>query len=484
MRNILLCLAMLGAAGAASARTVGSIEFEPCTLAPDFAPVSVDALCGTLSVPEDRAEPDGRRIELAIALVSPEGEAEPDIVFMLAGGPGQAAREAYPMVAHAFRDVASKRHVVLVDQRGTGASHPLTCGGGDESLLEDMIETTPEQAAQEARRCLSELDADVRHYTTTDAVADLDAVREALGAPQANLVGISYGTRVAQQYAMRHPDRTRSLVLAGVVPNTLALGSEHAKNLDAALDRQFALCADTPACAERFGDPRANLAALMASLEASPQPVTYRHPRTGETLGDVLRADHVAVVARMYAYLPAAAALLPLTLAEAAAGRVDVLFAQSQMLIDNLTAQINHGMQLSVMCTEDAPMLAVDPDDADTVLGTAFVEFALAQCGAWPRGDKPEDFNEPLSTDVPALLLSGELDPVTPPRYGDEVAQSLPNARHLVLPAQGHDVLSVGCTPKLVTRFLDTLDAGELDTDCLDDLPATPPFAGFYGWQP
>jgi pimeloyl-ACP methyl ester carboxylesterase len=165
-------------------------------------------------------------------------------------------------------------------------------------------------------------------------------------------------------------------------------------------------------------------------------------------------------------------------------GRGETLMAQAQMLVDQLGEQIMHGMQLSVACSEDAPRLEVDPADADSVLGTDFVEFTLAQCAVWPKGTVPEDFHAPLASDAPVLLLSGELDPVTPSRYGEAVVATLSKGRHLVLRGQGHNVIGVGCTPRLAARFIDTADAVALDAGCLDRLQPVPPFAGFHGWEP
>jgi pimeloyl-ACP methyl ester carboxylesterase len=481
-----LTLALLFAADA-SARAYGAIEFAPCTLAPEFAMTSVEAQCGTLSVPEDRAKPDGRQLELAIAWVPTDDDEAVDPVFMLAGGPGQSARDSYPSVAPAFREIRRKRHVILVDQRGTGGSHPLVCRDAEgESAIAESLDDGAEAAARFARTCLATLqkDADPRFFGTTDAVQDLEAVRIALGVEQINLVGISYGTRVAQQYMARHPERVRSAILDGVVPNPLALGSEHAKNLEDALERQFARCAQDARCGQQLGDPRANFRALAQELRTTPRQVTYRDPFTGEEKTDELTYGHLAAVVRLYAYAPITASMLPLTLHEAAQGRMAPLMAQAQMMLGQLGDQIMHGMQLSVACAEDAPRLVVDPADAGSVLGTEFIDFTLAQCAVWPRGAVPENFNAPLRGTMPTLLLSGEFDPVTPPRYGEEVLKGLEQGRHLVLTGQGHNVIGVGCTPRLAARFIDTADAKALDADCLKSLRAPAPFAGFYGWDP
>lgn len=489
MRPILLPLVLLALLPAAvDARRLGNLEFTACTLAPPGSASTVEAQCTTLSVPENPAEPDRRRIDLALAWVPAEGEGEPDPVFMLAGGPGQSARDGYPGLHGAFRDVRRKRHVLLLDQRGTGASNPLICrdSAGKAAFTEGEDAEDIEAARGFAERCRDALskDNDLRQFGTLDAIRDIEAVRAAIGAAQVNLVGISYGTRVAQHYAKRYPAQTRAIVLDGVVPNSLYLGQEHARNLETALDLHFSRCAEDAACSERFGRVRDTLARVSQSLREAPRPVRFRDPVTGESKEDSFGFGNLAAVLRLFSYSPASAALLPLALHELDQGRPELLMAQSQLLTAQLGEMINHGMQLSVMCGEDVPLLRADEADADTVLGTEFIAFSLAQCEAWPSKPRPADFHEPLRSEVPALLLSGEYDPVTPPRYGETVLEGLPRARHLILRGQGHNVLPVACTPKLVARFLDTLDPAELDAACLDKLPYTPPFMGFYGWEP
>jgi len=483
-----LLLALTGLPAAADAppvRKLGAVAFEPCTLAAAGSPANVPAYCTTLTVPENRAAAGGRQIELAVAFVpSRAKQPRPDPVFMLAGGPGQSALESFPSAAGAFSEILRERHVVLVDQRGTGRSHPLDCRAPDDvaSGVPELVDVAA--ARRFAEECLATLDADPSFYTTSEAVLDLEAVRAAIGAATINLVGISYGTRVALEYLRRHPDRTRSVVLDGVVPPELALGSEHARNLEASLDAHFALCAANEACRRQYGSPRALLDELLADLRAQPRGVRYRDPLTDEMREDLLTPTAVAGVVRLYAYVPQLAAMLPRSLAEAASGRPEVLMAQARMIESLVGAQLAMGMQLSVICAEDADRLRVNPADADTVLGTALVESLLEQCAVWPRGRRPDDFDTPVRSDHPVLLLSGELDPVTPPRYGEDVLRHLPNGRHLVLRGQGHNVMVAGCAPRLMGRFVATANARNLDAGCLEQLAPPPPFTGAYGWDP
>ena len=468
----------------AQPRMYGRIAFTPCTLAPQFGAASVEAQCGSLEVAEDPSRPDGRRIKLNIAWIAPDDDAEiaPDPVFMLAGGPGQSATETYPQVAAAFRDVLKHRNVVLVDQRGTGKSNPLQCGD-DADMTDDGSVEAARAATARCRDVLSK-SADLRFYATSDAVRDLDDVRKALGVAQIDLLGISYGTRVAQQYAMRHPASTRAIVLDSVAPNTLILGNDFAANLERALDLQFGRCERSAECVKAVGHPRAQLDALMAKLRTDPPMVRYRDASTGQSMEKVLDADAVAGLMRMYAYMPLVSSLLPLQLHEAAEGRYDGLMALTRMLGDSVGGQMAMGMQLSVICSEDAFGLKADPAVAGTLLGNQFSEFLGAQCAIWPKAAMPADFHQPLRSDVPALVLEGEFDPVTPPRYGEEVVKTLPNGRLFVLKGQGHNVIGAGCMPKLFAQFLQSADAKALDGKCLDTLGYVPPFTSFNGWEP
>lgn len=470
-------------------RMYGRIAFKPCTLAPQLGAGAVEAQCGTLDVAENPAKPKGRRIALNIAWLpsSEDGSKAPDPVFMLAGGPGQSAIESYPQVAAAFREVTKDRSVILVDQRGTGKSNPLQC-----PQAEDLDAISGDEAAARkaaitmAESCRDRLStrADLRFYTTTDAVRDLDAVRQALGVDVIDLLGISYGTRVAQHYAMRYPAHTRAIVLDSVAPNTIFLGNDFARNLESALDLQFGRCGKTPACAEALGNPRERLNTLMRTLREDPPLVAYRDASTGEAKQAKLEPAYVAGLARMYAYAPAVASILPLLLNEAVDGRYANLMALAQMLSGDLSDQLAYGMQMSVICSEDATGLKTDPSMATSLLGNALVDTLLAQCEVWPKGARPANFHAPLTTPVPALLLSGELDPVTPPAYAESVVKSLPNGRALVLRGQGHNVIGAGCMPKLMAVFLETADAKALDAKCLDTLTYTPPFTSFNGWTP
>ncbi len=485
--GLLLCAVALVAAPA-HARQLGQLNFEKCELpVVGTRPTNpLNAECTTLKVPENWDGEGGREIELAIALVpSRSPKPEPDPVFMLAGGPGQSARESWRQVAGVFQDVLANRNVILLDQRGTGASNRFNCPE-PENLDPNVVDIDPDMAASLAQSCLESVRKthDARFYSTEDAARDLERVREALGVEQINLVGVSYGTRMGQIYTKRYPTRVRTLLLDSVVPNELALGTEHAINLEDALKAQLARCQADAECGAKFGDPYATLKQLAAELRERPRTATMRNPRTFESVEVPLNTGSLAVVARMYMYSGEITALLPVTLQEAREGRFDALLAQASMMSDDLGSQIASGMHWSVLCAEDAAGFQPRPQDDELLLGQDFIVMVTHWCAQWPRRPIPADFHEPMSGDTPTLILSGEFDPVTPPRYGDQVARNLPRGRHLVVPGQGHSVMGRGCGPKLLSEFIKTADAKALDADCLQEQTPAPFFLNFSGSAP
>ena len=166
------------------------------------------------------------------------------------------------------------------------------------------------------------------------------------------------------------------------------------------------------------------------------------------------------------------------------AGNDAPLLGQIGVLSQGLQGVAGSGMPLSVICAEDADRLQANPANADTLLGNALIEAILAQCEIWPRGTRAADFSEPVRGDTPVLVLAGEFDPVTPPRYAEQVVKTLDNARLVVAQGQGHNVIGRGCLPKLVAQFMDTLDAKALDTTCVEALGPIPHFIDYNGAAP
>ncbi len=460
----------------------GTLDFHNCELTQEHTAATTMAWCSPFQVPENRAGANGRKLDLKLALIPSTQAADDDFIVYIAGGPGQSAIDTWPQMAASLTPARKHRHVLLLDQRGTGASNALNCAGNEDEGLDFDIE----RAIAATRRCLDEVSkhADPRFYTTTDAVEDLEALRQALGAPKFDLVGVSYGTRVAQQYLKRYPEGVRSIILDSVAPNQLVLGAEFARNLDDALKAQFAYCAKTPACAKEFPDPYASLLTLRETLQAKPREVNYSDPVSFARKTETLTGDSMVGLVRMFAYSPETAALLPLAIKQSLAGNDGPLMGQIAILSQGIESIARSGMQLSVICAEDADRLTSNNADSKTLLGTQMAEVLKRQCDVWPHGTRPADFNQPASGSAPILVLEGELDPVTPPRYGEQVMQHLDNAKLIIAKGQGHNIIGRGCMPKLVSEFMDTLKPKTLDTDCVDELGPIPHFIDFNGAAP
>lgn len=468
---------------------MGTLSLTACQLKTPQSAATIPAFCANFPVAENRADPHSRTIKLRIAIIKSESALPaPDLVTMLAGGPGQSAVDTYPEIATAFKPLLKHHDVLLVDQRGTGGSNPLSCPKVEKAQKASAdLPFDAARAKADIAQCLTEVElkADPRYYTTTIAVADLEAVRQALGAPKLDLIGISYGTRMAQQYAGTHPDGVRSIVLDSVAPNSLILGETFAADLERALKLQAADCVATPACNKAFGDWRKTLLDLHAKLVAAPVPnITFRDPQTFQTVTRTFNGDTLAGLVHLFAYNAQASALLPLDIAQAAKGDFAPLLGQTQLGKGDLDAGMNGGMQLSVICSEDAPFLSERPQDAGTLLGGLPIQRIQAACSVWPHGTMPKDFHQPFKSSIPTLILSGERDPVTPPRFAQEVLKGLSNGRVLELKGMGHGELGIGCMPKLVNEFIDKLDPKTLDATCLKRIGPIPAFVTFNGAAP
>jgi pimeloyl-ACP methyl ester carboxylesterase len=465
----------------------GSLTFKSCELGRPGSGATAEAWCTTFEVPENRDDPRSRRIGLKLAIARSDAQVpEPDMVVLLAGGPGEAATESWVLEAPAFSEVRKHHDVVLLDQRGTGGSNPLSCKKTEEAANETSMTLDLNKVRTDVASCLAEVEknADPRFYTTTIAAQDLEDVRKALGSPQFDLVGVSYGTRMAQQYLMHYPDSVRSVVLDSVVPNQVVLGEYFAENLDDALKKNFANCAAVAACKQHFGDTMQTLYQLRDALRANPHTVSFRDPQTYEMVDRPLSEFSLASVVRLFAYQPETAALLPLSINAAAHGDVGPLLGQAKLLSGDLSGDMNNGMSMSVICSEDADLLQPRPQDQNTMLGNHLIDALKAQCDAWPHGARPANFHDPLKSNKPILILSGEFDPVTPPRYGEQILPGLTNGRQLIFKGQGHSLLPRGCMPQLLGKFIDKPDPKQLDATCLERLNETPAFIDFNGASP
>lgn len=438
---------------------VSALALAPC----DVKGVE-GARCGTLEVPEDWAAPQGRRISLRVMVLPATGgapSAEP--VFVLTGGPGQSATEDAADFARAREPTRAQRDIVLVDQRGTGGSNPLRCDtpqAGDDAP----------HLRQRARACLERLgaSADVRFYTTPYAAEDLEAVRRALGYGRINLDGGSYGTRLALVYLRRHADNVRSVVLRGISPPDFRNPLPFSQAGQAALERLLTSCAEDAKCHGAFPELRGEFQRVLGALEKAPATVELKQEQ-GPAKSVPISRQRFAELVHLVLFIPDLASRLPYLIHLAAQGNFETFARIAVAFEDAISARIYYGLQLAVVCPED--LARITPEDVaretpGTFLGDSLIRDYKTICSEWPQAPLPADYWELARVPVPALLLSGDRDPSTPPRFGEEVARHLPNGRQFILPGATH-INHSACVDRVVADFISAGSVEGLDTACL-----------------
>jgi pimeloyl-ACP methyl ester carboxylesterase len=483
---VLLTPVLLAAALLTGPLGAQTLELSDCRISAGHGTQSMKARCGTMIRPLDPSGGEPGEIELRVAVVPALNlTPEPDPLVPIAGGPGQGSVDFYTAYSHAFEDVRRDRDILLIDQRGTGESSTMNCDF-DEDLIEGEFST--ELTIKYTRLCLEQLPHDPRFFTTSVAVTDMEAVRKALGYPALNLYGVSYGTRVAQHFARRYPDATRTVIIDGVVPPQLSLGPEIATESQRAVDKILARCREDEACNDRFPNIDEVFARIVAEVKEASIPIQVPNPSTGRPEDIDFGEGELAASIRLLAYHPNSVALMPLLIDEAGKGNYVPLGSQFMMTMIAMTESLSLGMHNAVVCTEDVPFYdptTIDYDGlAASYMGAFQLEALEAICSVWPQGPLDDAFKVPLETDIPVLLLSGDADPITPPRYADLALVDLGNATHLIGKNQGHGQVAVGCTPRLVAEFIASADPLSLDADCMERSFVMPYFLDFSGPNP
>ena len=473
-------------AAAVDAPPAAQLALHECRLEHPQRLASIAARCGVLKVPEDRTKPGGATIDLSVAVVpalNRRAEAAP--LFLLAGGPGQGATAMYTSYAAAFARVNRNHDIVLVDQRGTGNSAPLACDYPDDWQATDDFMPALRQATL---ACLHKYGDRVRFYTSSVAVADLEAVRRALKVQAIDLYGSSYGTRVAQLYMRRFPASVHAVILDGVTYPEQAIGPETPLDGERALDLIVKRCGASPDCSAAYPELRQDLDGLRRQFGPQKSMITIDDPDSSLPLKIQFNRNMLDASLRFLSYSAAQASLMPALIHRANQGALAPLAALSIMTARQVRDQLASGMQNSVICSEDAPFFAaagIDPTAISrTYQGTDQLDALLEICRLWPRGPVDADLHAPLQSDIPTLLLSGEADPVTPPADAERAARGLARHRHLILSGEGHGQVATGCVPRLMAEFLDAAAPAELDAACLERHSPAPFFVNMIGPAP
>ncbi len=471
----LLMLAILAFTSGAQANQL----LTPCHL----QGVDDQLMCGTLARPLS-ADASQDTIDIHFAVIpSIKRNTNQQAIMAFAGGPGQSALEAAAIFERSLRFIRETHDIILVDQRGTGKSHPLLCDSDDlidSFAFNDSLIDTREYSEQEAQACKDKLNIDLSDFTTVAAAADFEAVRVALGYPAIHLYGGSYGTRIAQEYLRQFPASVQTAILDGVVPMQQSL-AHIGEAIDDSRDALFQQCQQQPACAARYPQLEEQYQQLLAKVSVAPPEVEVRHPRTHARIPLVLTAQKVQGVIRMALYSHLTRALVPFAIEQALQGEYDSIVGL--MAASDMADSLAMGMHAAIVCGEDWPVLTSDSRAQlqNSYFSKMMVEVFDATCPVWNVKPVPTTFYQPLETELPVLLLSGGLDPATPPAWAELAKVEMKNAVHWVAPHATHIVASQTCAPKLIAKFVQQKGIQDIDASCLQNDGRKPFFTNENG---
>ncbi len=439
---------------------------------PNNVPVESGVRCGIVFVLENRAKPDGRIIHLPVFILSAfAGSPAPDPLVFLAGGPGQDA-SVFAYYTDSFAPFRFNRDVIILEQRGTLLANPaLMCPEYGVTIAEAYLTDLPVQeavqpAADALLKCRADLQTqgiDTNAYTTTENAADLEDLRVAMGYDQWNLYGASYGSNLALTALRDHPAGLRSVIIESVHPPTTHFFPDTPVNIYHTLQGAFAICAADPICAAAYPDPEAALFTVVDRLNEQPLEIRTRDLPHNIWLNG--RAYLFVLFNTLYQtyYLHE----MPRIIYDNLNGDFGDIatIAQSYLYSWGDFATVMH---YTIQCTErlaydtldefEAASDSLDPRLADMTDMDNFVTWAICQ-GMDDLYLNPAD-HEPVVSDVPTLLISGEYDPVTPPANGDLALQTLSRGQHFVIPDAAHTPsFALPCARTMMADFVDAPEA-------------------------
>lgn len=481
MRKLLSIAALLGLGLASMSSPANADQNEDKLQLSDchLKGIKAQVQCGSLQVPVNyqQAEGDQLAINFAVLPAIDNSDNKAPLMF-LAGGPGQSAVELAAMIRRMFNEVRKTHDIILVDQRGTGKSSPLQCEEFDQSEQSPYSIIPKDFKGEDITECLEQFSVDLSQFTSENAIRDFDAVRQALGHQQIHLYGGSYGTRAALVYQRMFPQSLRSVVLDSVGPIEVPIGlfgQSSARSFNLLVEN----CMANSACKTAYPNLAQEYQSLIERLAKAPVEQEIIHPRLGEKTTFKLTKDKLVGQIRMQLYGLGGRSLVPLVIHQAYLGNYrPIIGLISQSDVENSNAMYI-GLTFNIVCNEDVPKFtpeAIINDGKNNFGGdgkgadNSHHAWNIA-CPLWPTYSVDESFYQPVTAQIPTLILSGNLDPVTPPSNGEHSAATLPNSRHIIVKSAAHIVAGNGCASDVISEFIETLDLDALDASCLEELP-------------
>ncbi len=465
---------------------VPTFEESPC---PFTVPKNAAVKCGFVVVPEDHAHPDSPTIRLAVAVVSDHSdEHQPDPVILLSGGPGEKVVANAPAIAQILASVYQHRDLIIFDQRGVGLSEPaLECPEWEKVNFELLDEADPDAALrisfEAIMACRDRLVSEGRNlsaYNTAQNAADVNAIRIALGYDRVNLYGGSYGSLVAQATMRDYPEIIRSVVMNSVVPLERSIFVDTSTTVPNTFLQLVDACAEDDVCNSAYPDLQDVLFEVIDRLNAEPIPITVTNPLDGQSYAALLTGDAVRGNLSVALYTTQLLPAVPQAIYDVYNGDY-LLMTQLSSARLALFGALSRGMTFSVVCTED--LIGRSPEELlekraafpEQLVGDvdpeAIIEYGIfGICEHWPVEEAGSWIKEALISDIPTLLMMGELDHVAPPQFGRQVAENLSNSTFFEFPGVGHNVIVASeCARSIAGDFVGD-PTRVLDGSCIAEM--------------
>lgn len=450
-------------------------------------PADVSTSCGWLEVPMRwDAEGGADTVRLHVGVFSAGPNDEPPVVYLEGGPGGDPLSNVALAFDQLFSPIVATRDVVVIAQRGTGPSEPsMQCSEVLEADLDLLDEDLPvdeelDRSLTAYEQCADRIgrEIDFAGVNSVQSAHDIEALRRALGHDQWYVMGISYGTRLAQTLARLFPDGIAGMVLDSVLSVEREPTTDVARTAQRSFETLFAGCAESAACAEAYPDLEERFFAVVDELEADPVEIVAVDALTGESHDAVVDGEDLMGIAFQALYSKSSFAGLPELVAQLEQDDTSGLSTMLGIELAN-AAFVSVGTYWSVVCHEEIPFVAegdveagLTGDERYDVLAEVDVaeDFLVPLCEAFDGGAAEAVEDEVVTADIPTLVLAGSYDPITPPADGEAVASGFSPSTFVELPNTGHGALVDECAQEIAIAFFADPTATP-DSRCSRDVP-------------
>ena len=480
----------------------------------DYEPGEIE--CGLLQVPENREKPDSRFIELHFVKLNStwddeeeeENEDEEDSglapgkrddpIIYLSGGPGSQA--IYYVGRFKDHEIRKHRDMYILEQRGVGFSDdfcPYYSARKPENFDVETFEEQLDASINAASNCSANAIAagvDVSGYNTIENARDVHALRRALGIEKWNVWGISYGTILGQAYIKEDPEGILAIVLDAIVPLNARDETKHWRVInwyDRDLKKLDELCQANPGCAKRYPELGQRIRQAAKSVMGDPIVVDVKESEWYPSGKARFFSDIVAFLPFVFFYEQSEYPGMPgLIYAWAdAVEKRDETFFKAIAQANEAFGDFSQGMYDAILCLDGYSEAQIESGDADRAefpvlaeaIGTAESDRKRAlRCHEFGMAPREGNEYDPVETDIPTLLIEGDMDPITPPPLAKAIMPGFSNATYVEFPYAGHGPSrSVECAGDMLNKFFDDPNA-DPDLSCVDEMEAPDFYTPLY----